>query len=94
MTVTLRHMTATSVWQFYMYIFFYCPVTYASLHREDDQTYQNIFCVSPNILSVSAHLSVFFFFVNTRSLKSSANLLKSSLCLFNTALCVRLGLKL
>lgn len=54
-------MTATSVWQFYMYIFFYCPVTYASLHREDDQTYQNIFCVSPNILSVSAHLSVFFF---------------------------------
>lgn len=43
---------------------------------------------------LSVLISVCFFFVNTRSLKSSANLLKSSLCLFNTALCVRLGLKL
>lgn len=70
-----------------IFFFCFCPITYAPLQGEGDRTYQNI-------LGVSRHLcSSLYFCVNMRSLRRSADQLKCCLCLFNTALCIKLALK-
>lgn len=68
-TLTLKTYDSYLFGNFICIYIFNCPVAYASLHVEDDQTYPNI-CVS---WSVSAHLSAFFVMSFTvRSLKSVA----------------------